>query len=267
MDALDPNLAECYRRLNESFYSSSPASYFEQRLNCLLVVAADDPEYGQQLRSGITIAGQSIIVGPDERVDTQMDSEQLRRFITSETQVLLHHATESLLRLYLGHEGGSPCPWLDIATLISFSKFHNAVNTRFVKPMREETLRALVADTILGNKTYDEKIRMNQATWEEAVKRLTTWMCFFSRKLTKDAPIYNAAKHGFALCSDETQFAFMDEDGKTCMSHRGPSLEVLVHGEWKDDDRSWSLRTVWTSPIESWFFCLVAISIMDSFSK
>ncbi len=265
MSGLDPSMAECYRQLNESFYSSSPALYFEQRLNNLLVVAADDPEFGARLRNGLTVAGQSIVVGANERVESHMSEEQLRRFITSETEVLLHHAAESLLRLYLAHEGGPPCPWLNVATLTSFERFWGAVDERFLKPVRSEAdLRAVVADVVLGNLTCPAGIPMDQADWESAVEKLTMWMRFFSRYLSEDKPIYNAAKHGFALCTEEAHFAFKDNKGKTVISRSGPSLEILVRSPWEGDSRTWSLRTVWTSPVASWFYCDVAIRIMDS---
>ncbi|MDP9452601.1 MAG: hypothetical protein M3P97_04240 [Actinomycetota bacterium] len=132
MGAPDPEMDERYRRLNESFYSSSPALYFEQRLNSLLVMAADDPEYGDRLHRGLTIVGETFTVAPSERVESQLSEKQLRQFVTSETQVLLHHAAESLLRLYLAHEAHlSPCPWLSIASL-SFKQFWRAVDDRFV---------------------------------------------------------------------------------------------------------------------------------------
>jgi hypothetical protein len=104
----------------------------------------------------------------------------------------------------------------------------------------------------------------DEASWKDTVHKLGTWMHFFSRHLSTDAPIYNAAKHGFALCSEEAYFAFRDEHGQTMMSHSGPSLEILVHGDWTNNERQWSRRTVWINPIASWFFCNAAIRMMDS---
>ncbi len=265
MSAPDSDMDECYRHLNESFYSSSPAAYFEQRLNSLLVVAADDPEYGPRLRSGLTIAGETFTVSSNEHVESQLSEKQLRQFVTSETEVLLHHAAESLLRLFLAHESHAPCPWLNISMLTSFTRFWDAVDERFVKPVRDETeLRALIADTILGNATHHVEIPIERATWDDAVERLTLWMRFFSRYLSQDASVYNAAKHGFTLCPEEAYVGFMNEQGKTLMSRSGPSLEILVRSEWSGDSRTWSLKTVWTSPIASWFFCSVATRIMES---
>ncbi len=265
MSAPDPEMTATFRRLNESFYSSSPSLYFEQRLNSLLVVAADDPEYGERLRSGLTIVGQTFTVAPNERVESRLSGEDVRRFVTSETQVLLHHAAESLLRLYLAHEGRPPCPWLNIASLGSFRQFWRAIDDRFVKPApREGRVDPLVAETFLGSPVYPTSWPTDENDWASTVERLSIWMRFFSRHLSEDAPIYNAAKHGFALCSEEAYFAFKNDEGRTLISHSGPSLEMLVHGDWANNERRWSIRTVWTNPVASWFFCNVAIQMMES---
>jgi hypothetical protein len=45
-----------------------------------------------------------------------------------ESTVLLHHAGETLMRLYLAHAGDAPCPWMEIARFPDSRRFKDALS-------------------------------------------------------------------------------------------------------------------------------------------
>src|SRR3546814_18514762 len=78
---------EAYARLNESFYATKPSSYFEHRLNNLLVAAADH-ELGAGLRGGgIELLGDTISVDDEERIKSDLAPADLGRFRSEERRV------------------------------------------------------------------------------------------------------------------------------------------------------------------------------------
>lgn len=258
------DVAEQYRRLNERFYAASPARYFEHRLNNLLVTAASDVELGPQLREGIDICGERMVVGDEERIDSDMESEELSRFVTAESLVLLSHTAEAVLRLFLAHEGQPACPWLDMSRL-PFRDFWKHVRIRFVDPIREERLHAVVADVALGSPTYSENFPGDQDDWDATVERLTSWLRYLTRQMIDNQPAYNAAKHGFGARPDQAFIQFIDDaSGKSFLNHGGPSIEVLTHGPWDDGSRAWVIKTIWLNPVHLWAVTGTAISMMES---
>ncbi len=166
----DDCAAEAFKRLNEQFYNSCPSRYFEHRLNNLLVAAAADEKFGPRLRAGIDICGDRIEIGDDERIESDLPADTLGRFVTAESVVLLSHLAESTMRLFLAHEGRPPCPWFSISSL-EFGDFWREVELRFVKPVREVKLQALVADVTLGAPERYDQFPADQAGWDVAVDR------------------------------------------------------------------------------------------------
>ncbi len=121
---------ENYAALNERFYEASPHEYFDQRLGLLLLAAGKPEEVEKLLQGGISFGQLGLRATQDEAQHATESPEtkqrKRERFITAEAEVLLHHASEALLRLYLAHEpviGADgppaihPCPWLQIARL------------------------------------------------------------------------------------------------------------------------------------------------------
>ena len=78
----------------------------------------------------------------------------------------MSHGAESTLRLVLAHEGRPPCPWFSISSL-EFRDFWRELELRFVKPVREAKLRAVVADVTLGAQERYDQFPADQAggTW------------------------------------------------------------------------------------------------------
>ncbi|MDP8972490.1 MAG: hypothetical protein M3N45_04775 [Actinomycetota bacterium] len=74
---------------------------------------------------------------------------------------------------------------------------------RFVKPVREAKLRAVVADVTLGAQERYDQFPADQAGWDVAVDRLTVWLRHLAKWLIDNKHPYNAAKHGFTAMAHQ----------------------------------------------------------------
>lgn len=59
---------------------------------------------------------------------------------------------------------------------LEFGDFWRDVALRFVQPVREAKLRAVVADVTLGAPDRYDQFPADQAGWDVAVDRLTMWL-------------------------------------------------------------------------------------------
>ena len=114
-----------FSALNERFYKMSPEDYFSRRLMSLMLWLGFPDGFQAALQSEFSAEG----VGVQWRSDLPGDEAEKnrKRFSTADAEVILHHVSETLLRLYLVHASRSPCPWLDLARERSFAKFKKQV--------------------------------------------------------------------------------------------------------------------------------------------
>src|SRR5688572_491801 len=116
----DTGLApENYAELNRALYHARPWTYFEHRLRNVILVAGAADRLSDILREGVRAGTIEFEWKPDpdpevERRDQEQLAEDEERFTITEAEVLLHHASETLLRLYLAHEALPESPWLDL---------------------------------------------------------------------------------------------------------------------------------------------------------
>ena len=110
--------------INEDFYETEPYRYLDQRLANLVAVYGKGPELDELLVE--------VKVGLVEYARSPANEgsadEDHRRFATLEALVLLHHVSETLLRLYLAHRGTPPYPWRELTREVSFAAFKRKVN-------------------------------------------------------------------------------------------------------------------------------------------
>ena len=109
----DDGLSELnYQTLNEDFYAGDPADYFMRRLTGLLLLKGKPEAIRALPAEGIETGGVLIQLQPGTTPDARSeddDAESRDRFFTADAWLLLHHASETLLRLYLAHAKG-PVP-------------------------------------------------------------------------------------------------------------------------------------------------------------
>lgn len=121
--------------LNESFYTARPQDYFGRRLQDLMLVAGNLAGLDDLFAKGVSFGALSAI-GPQmgEGLAPERASErerQTQHFVIAESEVLCHHAGETLLRLYLAHAGAPPSPWLELSQIRSPEEFKKRVRRRF----------------------------------------------------------------------------------------------------------------------------------------
>ena len=246
---------ESWSALNDEFYAGDPAGYFRLRLNMLLLAAGAPDAVNELLEAGVRYEGlvtARLGRSSEERGDLQT------AYLITESQALLHHVSEALVRLFLAHVGHPACPWLEVASLRSFSKFKKQaeVLTGFSWP---EELEQAVPSLFLGAQGSHES--NDQADAVEAITRLIRHL---AKGLLDDSNLYNAVKHGVAvIASAEAHFSVATDEGQPILGSHGTSVGFL---ESKDADRqrTWSVTRRWVSIRRALWMSQLALIELDA---
>lgn len=108
---LRPEVTPAEDHLNRAFYATQPFNYLAQRVVGLLAMKESGLEVLGLLPEEFEIAGCAF-----SRRNLAEDAKDAQwRFVTADSEVVLHHASETLLRLYLAHVSQPPAPWLVLA--------------------------------------------------------------------------------------------------------------------------------------------------------
>lgn len=198
-DPSDDESAEVeIQSLNERYYSRSPALYFRQRLNNLMVCASGLPAYRDRLVKGIEVGADLVIqVDEHEVIDSDLDEESLQAFVTSESEVLLYHVTESMFRVYLAHAQRPDCPWLLVAANSAIREMRQAVQKRFGEGADELAARGEVVRCL--HLTHVDRSQWTDDQFAQALDNLMGFLRVLALRLENDKDLYNAAKHGLTM--------------------------------------------------------------------
>lgn len=244
----DPNhllAPENDRGLNDTFYRARPHAYFNQRLESLLLVAGKPEQLAQLLAEGINIEKLEVGVASIHRDLSEQENaeaqEDRERFVIAEAEILLHHAAETLLRLYLAHEDLPPCPWLKLSGEYSFAEFKSKVTT-LTEELGDEQRNSKVAAVFFGT-AERASLRPTPAVddWNMGLQNVATWLAWYAAHFL-DAGVYNAAKHGLAVQAGNAEFQLGDDE---LISRSGSSLEYLVSYKNDSGRRRWRRTTQW----------------------
>jgi hypothetical protein len=134
-----------FQQLNERFYTADPADYFRIRLSTLVLVAGRAGDLLGLLKEGVEYGR----IQAKADTDAEVDAADIARYVTIESQVLLHHAAEALIRLFLAHVGNPPCPWFELSAETDFGNFKRRVQDQLVKPRRRGALEEEAAFVLL----------------------------------------------------------------------------------------------------------------------
>jgi hypothetical protein len=173
-EPLDSN----YPELNEEFYAGRPWDYFRHRLIHLAAVAAKP---GEAPLTGSFEVG-PVAIGM-RAPDTVRYPTPGQTFVAIESEVLLHHASETLLRLIYAHAEPHPCPWLRMSAMFRADQFKS-----WVKQLIRNSELPEVAAKVFGRSEAHPDGPAHEAEWIRAF----AWHFL-------NAGCYNAAKHGMAL--------------------------------------------------------------------
>ena len=168
-------------RLNREFYSGMPYGYFGQRLENLLLVATKYDQVRPLVDEGFEWGKLTINAGPMDHEERELDKQAVKVYLLLESLVLLHHAAETLLRLYFAHADPDdpPCPWLAMAPRFDFRRFKADVLARFV-PETSRTVRltaehkAELCDTFRGAR---DRMKLTpapaQRVWDDGLSKVS----------------------------------------------------------------------------------------------
>jgi hypothetical protein len=232
---------EVVESLNQAFYSAEPHLYLIQRLVNLIVVK----DKGEQLEDLVedefrlgeqTLKRQSVLTGKDRRW----------RFLMTESEVVLHHVSETALRLYLAHAATPQIPWIAVAQEFDFRKFKKDVEElgQRLKTGGERDLIHLVFHGTDSAHDLGPEPPLPE-TRDAAADNIADYLALFARIFLDAAP-YNAAKHGLAVAAGRSRLQ-VEVDGEEVMTASGTTLDCLVR-EWDDGRAQWTIETRWLEP-------------------
>jgi hypothetical protein len=235
----DRNLAiEQYPELNEMFYRSKPYSYFEHRLISLLLVVGGSAHVATALKEELSFGELKVRAGLLRAPDDQPSD-----YAAIESVVLFHHAAEALFRLYFAHLGGPPCPWIEASRVMLGNEFKQRLEGLLSSLGSEET-RSDVLKVFRGTDTYasaSEAFTGTVEQWNEQVQGLLDLLHHVGTELLTAGPLYNAAKHGLAVLSDQRGVK-LDLQPDFALAAHGPPVSLL--GVNRESAR-WERVTSW----------------------
>lgn len=246
-----------WRQLNESFYAARPADFIRTRMLALLVLAGRPDGVAKLLEEGIEY--ERVRIRSGELAD--IDADDLGRHVTLESQVLLHHAAEAVLRLYVAHVGLPPVPWIALSSIRSPGQFKQEVKQK-VLDGGVSTIERDVASVFLGS--ADPPEGESQEDWQKARANVTRFLQVLARRWLDEAEIYNAIKHGLAATPGDAVFQLLPDGQDPINLGAGTSLQFLERTAWDGDRRTWSLSTAWVDTGDSLALVHIAAAMIDS---
>ncbi|WP_042401989.1 hypothetical protein [Streptacidiphilus carbonis] len=249
----EENLAvEQYPRLNERFYASDPPGYFQERLNLLMLSAGKKADLDALLVDGVHFG--SLRAHIDVSAATEFDEQAHQAFVSAEAEVLLHHASEALLRLYFAHADNAPCPWLECAKLTSFAQFkEQVVQLRDSRTSQEQVARVFLGGTPA---VPDEQ-------WTRSAATVGRFLRVVAGRVLGDAHLYNAAKHGFAVLARPVGLSVTNDVTGSTISGSGQGVSFLEK-QGGDGGPMWHTTTRWLSAEQTLLLVSLVIAQMRS---
>lgn len=207
---------EQFPELNRQFYAANPAAYFKRRLHLLLAAAGASEQLEQLFADGVRYEG--IIAKLEPPDDAEADSRERQSFLATDAEVLLHHSSEALLRLYLAHRDQPQCPWLECARLRNFATFKSQVDSLRSSYQEHEHVAKMFLGGVPDN---------SDANATQAVEQIDRLLKILARRLLEDGNLYNAAKHGLAIIAGESGISVGSDGGQALFGSHGQSLAFL----------------------------------------
>ena len=265
-----------FKRLNEEFYANNPSTYFRDRLQ-MLVLRAANPKLIDENITENTVWGQlrvTAVKPADDSPEAAAKAEaEHSRFLVTESEVILHHVAEALLRMYLAHEGAPECPWLEIAAMQVPRKFREELEELAATTWPEDRMKA-AGWVFLGNVPEDPSEEWVQLR-DAAVRLLRA----LARRVNEDSQLYNSAKHGFTALGGSSSMFFLPADPtqpvpeftaelierEAVQFANGVSISFLERtGTRREGNVTWHHKTQWVNPERTAYLAQLAIIQMEA---
>jgi hypothetical protein len=211
--------------LNADYYRSAPpADYFEARLRLLALAAAHG------------VPGAATSIGSFQISEATREVMPTAKFVGVEAVNLLHHAAETMWRLFLAHED-EKCPWLALSRLRAPRQFPKALRKYLDQDSDERgsRIRQVLPIRVDGNT-------------DERFEGIDQFLRVLARRLLDDGPVYNATKHGLSTFA-ETSRVQVGVDGDELMFARsGMWLTTIDRDRGEARDKWQVVSTAVDSP-------------------
>lgn len=235
---------ENYVDLNETFYGMKPHIYLRRRLRSLWIWHGNPPGLADLLGERFIVEGMAVTLGTEG--DDEAEKLERERFVVIEAEVLLHHVSETLLRLYLVHAKNSPCPWLDVSREKSFGRLKKDVQ-RLRKRLQAGEEKPGIEAAFLP--PGDRAVMIpdhGEEVWEQAIQNLSEYLDYYAAHFLDAAP-YNAAKHGLALLAGQSGVELGTRgDPVPFLKRSGPALVYLdIERDEASGNPRWTKVTKW----------------------
>ncbi|WP_104131611.1 hypothetical protein [Cryobacterium sp. M91] len=230
-----------FQNLNERFYRMAPYRYLDTRLRSLILTVSDTVDTAAIWDAGVGYKNLRI-------TDTDgTDRKELDEYLVLESTVLLHHACEAMLRLYLAHAYRAECPWLNLSSTTSPRDFKLKVK-ELGRELDDPSRVADVLEVFSYTPNSEGFDGINEEAWESHTKGLVRLLRHAIEEITGNANAYNAAKHGLAVMATELGVKFGADGENPLIDHQGPTINYLEMAG-NTDDRHWRLNSTWVDPM------------------
>lgn len=238
--------------LNATFYASDPAAFFRMKLTLLVLVAGKEDEVGDLIDAGVGY--HDLVLETHDGGDGHVGRVRLQAYLVTESESVLHHAAETLLRLFMAHAGLPACPWLEVASLMSFREFRERTAEVIAQAESHQLDDAVSAVFLAGDTAAAEYIEPTRKVLLMAATRLRD-----------DANAYNSVKHVPAVQPGEASFSIATSDGSSSpFTASGPSISYLEREKDPDGGATWYTKTRWVDVRSNLFLAQLITSLIDS---
>jgi hypothetical protein len=251
------------RRVNESFYSAKPHEFFRHRITALMVMSSRPEEVARLASEGLSVG--TLKVGsdgpPGDDPDSIVNADSRRMFTITEAEVLAHHVGETLLRLYMAHEGLPVCPAWELAKIRTPRDFKTRVRKRFLDSPPESHLSA-VSSVFFGFEDADgiEYVEPPPEGKKPDSMNVEKFLRHHANHHLNDANVYNAAKHGLAVTAGNASMQLGDG---SVLKQDGDAVTFLETVLNRDKKRQWQLTTAWVRSDVSLAFALLGCRFIE----
>ena len=197
-----------FPELNATFYTARPAEFINMRINVLSLMACEEEQLAPAFGTQRTIGDVSLTA-----MSPPSDKER-NRYIQTEAMMIVHHASEALLRLFFAHVEHPECPWLGMASSTSFVEFKEKVSNAVKTGFNSKD----IASMFLGGESPQEAaVELSQEDFDAGVEGTDRLLWDCALRLLGDSFLYNAVKHGLTAIAIDDEKARLEwtQGGKT----------------------------------------------------